>query len=204
MLIPTWQKRELKQFSITPSLLKSRRLFGLAYYSLYIARSYSSHCHSTEKKMVDWIFLSQMFARCVGIPLFLFGVIGNFLNIFIFIAVRAYRNNPCTLYLLAACVAGTMQLLGAIISRIIIMGFGYNLTRTSLIWCKYRQFIVATYVPMQLTYECWAIVDQFLATSRSARLRQLSNIKRTRGITVLTAIAWHLHSVPFLIFNDIR
>lgn len=154
--------------------------------------------------MVDWIFLSQMFARCVGIPLFFFGVIGNFLNIFIFIAVRAYRNTPCTFYLLASSVAGTMQLLGAIISRIIIMGFGYDLTRTSLIWCKCRHFIIATYVPLQLTYECWAIVDQFLVTSRSARLRQLSNIKWTRRITVLTALVWHLHSVPFLVFNDIR
>ena len=102
-----------------PSLLTVRRLADC---SLYTARSYSSHCHSIENKMVDWIFLSQMFARYVGIPLFFFGVIGNLLNIFIFIAVRTYRNNPCTFYLLASSVAGTMQLLGAIISRIIITG----------------------------------------------------------------------------------
>ena len=145
-----------------------------------------------------------MFARCVGIPLFVFGVIGNLLNIVIFTSVRSYRTTPCTFYLLASSIAGTMQLLGAIISRIIIMGFGYDLTRTSLIWCKCRQFIIATYVPLQLTYECWAIVDQFLATSRNARLRQLSNIKWTRWIAALTALVWHLYSVPFLIFNQIR
>lgn len=154
--------------------------------------------------MFDWVYLSQMFARCVGIPLFLFGVFGNFLTMFIFLTVRSYRSTPCTFYLLMATLAGTMQLLGAIISRILIMGFSYDWTRTSLAWCKCRQFIIGTYVPLQLTYECWAIIDQFLVTSRHARLRQFSNIKWTRRIAATTAVVWHLHSVPFLFYNEIR
>jgi hypothetical protein len=154
--------------------------------------------------MFDWIFLSQMFARCVGIPLFIFGVIGNILNIAIFVTVHTYRDTPCTFYLMASSVAGTMQLLGAIISRIVIMGFGYDHTGTSLIWCKCRQFIIATYVPLQLTYEAWAIIDQFLVTSRSARLRQFSSIRLTHWSVGITALVWHLHSVPFLFYNEIR
>lgn len=157
-----------------------------------------------QTAMFDWFYFSQMFARCVGIPLFFFGVFGNFLTIYIFLIVRSYRQTSCTIYLLAATMAGTMQLLGAIISRILIMGFSYDLTRTSLIWCKCRHFIIATYVPLQLTYECWAIIDQFFATSRNARWRQLSNIKWTRRMAVATAVVWHLHSIPFLIFNEIR
>ena len=154
--------------------------------------------------METWQYVSVIFVRCVAIPLFIFGIVGNLLTIYIFIIVRSYRTTSCTIYLLASSIIATIQMITVTLSRILIMGFNYDLTKISLVWCKSRQFILVTYVFLQLAYECLAIIDQFLVTSRTVRLRQLSHIKSTICIIAIFLIVWHLHGIPFLVYNQIE
>ncbi|CAF1147857.1 unnamed protein product [Adineta ricciae] len=60
-------------------------------------------------------------------------------------------------------------------------------------------------IPTVFSYCRWlAAVDQFLITSRSVRLRQLSSIKRAHRTGIGVAVFWIVQSVPNLVFVDLR
>ena len=122
--------------------------------------------------MTSWSFISQSYARYVGIPQFCLSIVGNSLNIWIFAGDRTYRKTPCSFYLLMASIAGLIQIMSGQIPRFLILGFNNDLTRTSLIWYKCRQFLIATFGGVATTYQCLAAIDQYLATSRTVRVRQ--------------------------------
>ena len=144
------------------------------------------------------------YAKYFGIPALSIGVIGDVLNIFIFASVRTYRQTPSTFYLLGAVIANFIHLSIAITTRIGSVAFDSDLTRSSLAWCKMRQYIIATYPPLGLTCESLAAIDQFLVTSRQAHLRQWSNMKNAYRLVAVWVIIWHIHSIPFLIYTEIR
>ncbi|CAF2374495.1 unnamed protein product [Rotaria sp. Silwood2] len=154
--------------------------------------------------MTSWRYIAALYARFFGIPLLSLGIVGDILNIYIFSTVSMYRQTASTFYLLCAVIANFIHLTCAMSTRILIVGFDSDLTRSSLLWCKIRQFIVATYAPLGLTFGSLATFDQFLVTSRNARFRQFSNIKNAHRITIVIIIIWHAHSIPFLIYNQIR
>ncbi|CAF3374452.1 unnamed protein product [Rotaria sp. Silwood1] len=154
--------------------------------------------------MTSWRYIAALYARCFGIPILSLGIVGDILNIFIFSTVSMYRQTPSTFYLLCAVIANFIHLTSAMSTRILIVGFDSDLTRSSIIWCKIRQFIIATYAPLGLTFGSLATFDQYLVTSRNARLRQFSNVKNAHRIAVVFIIIWHVHSIPFLIYNQIQ
>ena len=145
-----------------------------------------------------------LYAYYFGFPALALGVIGDLLNIFIFTTVRTYRQTSSTFYLLGAVMANFVHLSIAITTRIFSVAYDLDMTRTSLVYCKMRQFIIATYPPLGLTCESLAAIDQFLVTSRHARLRQWSSMKIAYRLVTVSVIIWHLHSVPFLVFTEIR
>lgn len=151
-----------------------------------------------------WRYIAIMYARCFGVPILILGITGDVLNIFIFLTVRMYRQTPSTFYLLCAVMANFVHLTIVITSRILMVGFDYDITCSSVTWCKIRQFIAATYPPLALTLGSLATFDQFLVTSRDARTRHISNIKNARRIIIACIIFWHIHSIPFLIYNQIQ
>lgn len=154
--------------------------------------------------MTSWQIISQSYARYVGIPQFCLGMLGNLMNIWIFAGEPAYRKVPCAFYLLMASIVGSILLLGGQISRFLILGFNDDLTRTSILWCKTRQFLISVISAVGMTFQCLATIDQYLVTSRSVRLRQLSNIKLAYCIAISITIIWILQGIPFLIFNEIK
>ncbi|CAF0854556.1 unnamed protein product [Adineta steineri] len=154
--------------------------------------------------MTSWSLISQSYARYVGIPQFCLGILGNLLNVWIFSRESTYRKVPSTFYLLMASAAGIVQIMSGQIPRFLILGFNNDLTRTSLVWCKCRQFLIATFGGIGMTFQCLSVIDQFLVTSRHVRIRQFSNIKSAHHIVVGVIIVWVLQGIPFLVFNQIQ
>lgn len=148
--------------------------------------------------------IAILYAQYFGFPSLAIGMIGDLLNIFIFSTVRTYRQTPSTFYLLGAVTANFIHLSIAITTRIFSVAYDLDITRTSIAYCKMRQFIIATYPSLGLTCESLAAIDQFLVTSRNARLRQWSNMKNAYRLVAASVIIWHLHSVPFLVYTEIR
>ncbi|CAF1369122.1 unnamed protein product [Adineta steineri] len=131
------------------------------------------------------------------------GVIGNGMNILVMLSVSTYRKTPCTFYFLITSISNILFITIILISRLVITGLNVDLTRTSVIWCKSRLYLIGVFSLMSFTFSCLATIDQFFATSRSASLRRCSNIKWTYRIVFITILACFFHASPCLIFLDI-
>ncbi|CAF2858349.1 unnamed protein product [Rotaria sp. Silwood2] len=153
--------------------------------------------------MVSLAYIAQQYTLYVGSILFVMGVFGNFMVILIFSMDRQYRITPCTFYFLVASVHDMLLIVIVLGLRLLTVGFGIDLTRMSVVWCKARYYFFSTWAGILLTCQCLATLDQFLITSRNARLRRLSSIKGAYRAVVVTLIVWWLHGIPWLIYQDI-
>lgn len=147
--------------------------------------------------------IGQQLTMYVGIFLVVVGIVGNGINILVFSSVKTYRANPITFYFLIVLVFNLMYILINLITRIIMLSFGIDLTASSLAFCKLRPFFLSTFGLITLTCCSLATINQFFLTSRSVHLRSLNNMKWTYRLVVIVFIVWCLHGIPFLIFYDI-
>jgi hypothetical protein len=180
-------------------------------YSIDICKRLFSHCSfadyltSLEVKIIimSSLYIVQQVALYGGLFLIVTGVIGNGINIFIFSSVRTYRTTPCTFYFLIASIYNMACITINLISGVVSVGSGFDLTRTSTSWCKIRQFCLFTISLITVYCSCLATIDQFLVTSQSANLRRFSNIKWAHRIVFIVSIIWFLHGIPYLLFYNI-
>ncbi|CAF3457082.1 unnamed protein product [Rotaria sp. Silwood1] len=153
--------------------------------------------------MVSLVYIAQQYTLYVGLLLFIMGVFGNLMVLLIFSMDRQYRTTPCTFYFLIASVHDFLLILVVLGLRLVTVGFGIDLTRMSVIWCKARYYFFSTWAGILLTCQCLATLDQFLVTSKNARLRHMSTIKGAHRAVIVTLIFWWLHGIPWLIYQDI-
>ncbi|CAF4431346.1 unnamed protein product, partial [Adineta steineri] len=116
--------------------------------------------------------------------LFIFNFFGGFMTIVIMSTKRSYRTKPSTFFMLLSAIAGCIHLINGTLARILTIGFNIDLTLPG--------FAITCY---------WlSTINQFLVTSRSARLRQLSNMKLVYRTIIIIIIFWIVHGTPTLIF----
>lgn len=147
-------------------------------------------------------FISQQVTIYLGIPILTAGVIGNTLNILVFLSLRTFRENSCAFYLTVMSFMNNGQLVTGLLTRIMISGFDVDWTESSLFYCKFRQFGLQTCVSIYMTCMCLATIDQFLATCHSRYWQQWSDIKLARRFAVIALIVWLLHGIPYWIYYD--
>jgi len=149
--------------------------------------------------------ISQEITIAVGSTIFVAGVIGNFLNIIVFLSLRTFRENSCAFYLIVMSFVNIGNLMTGLLSRIIISGFAIDWTLISSFYCKFRWYCLQFCVLTSFTCTCLAIIDQYMATNARLRWRQWSNIKIARRLTIIVIITWLLHGILYIIyFNLIR
>lgn len=149
------------------------------------------------------LYAAQQFTIYVGLFLVITGLIGNIFTVLVFSTVRNYRITPSSFYFLTIAIVNIFFVPMNIITRVVSVGYGIDLTRTSLAWCKIRLYLIAAISLISFTCLCLASIDQFLITSRSIHLRNLSNIKWARRMVLITIIVSCIHSIPGLIYMDI-
>lgn len=111
---------------------------------------------------MELLYIGQQLTIYVGFMLLFSGVVGNGMNIFIFAYVQNYRQTPCTFYFLVESINNILHILINLTSRIVSAGYGIDLTRTSVLWCKARYFFFGFLGLNSLSCSCLAIIDQFL------------------------------------------
>ncbi|CAF1132494.1 unnamed protein product [Adineta steineri] len=139
----------------------------------------------------------------VGSAILIAGILGNGINIFIFSSVRTYRNTPSTFYFLVGSIHNLLYLAINLTFRIVSVGSGFDLTRTSLAWCRARSFFLSTISVISFTCSCLATIDQFLATSQSAHLRRYSKIELAYRIVLVAMVVWYLQGIPWILYQNI-
>jgi hypothetical protein len=153
----------------------------------------------------------------VGIIMYVFGLIGNVLNICVFtIWCRSQKHGNETnpnhnrtsngpLYLLTSSCANFIQIVYPLLTRIIFDGFQNPKTPGNVIFtCKLRYYVLHTSDFISLTCICLATFDRYLITSREAHFRQLARTKhQTKQIIFLIILLVGIHSIPVSIYYEV-
>jgi hypothetical protein len=124
--------------------------------------------------------------RYMSIFIILFGSIGNILNLFIFHRPK-HRTNPCAIYFFYASVAGLIALYAGLISRIF-AGFSSDLSATTQGLCQIRAFIVWVSTTASSWFLTYATVDRYCISCRAVNRRNLSNLRFTHRLMVITSV----------------
>ncbi|CAF1485313.1 unnamed protein product [Adineta steineri] len=141
--------------------------------------------------------ISNQLMIYAGIIMYLFGSIGNILNIWVFTiwsrspkrSQKHYRHSQTSnssLYLLASSVANLFVIIYPLLTRIMFDGYHYRVTdKNVFILCKLRFYVLHTFDLISLICICMATFDRYLVSSRKVRLRKLSTRRqRTKLIIV--------------------
>ena len=122
------------------------------------------------------LYIGQQLSIYVGLFLFTVGLIGNGINIFIFLNKQSYRTTPCIFYFLIGSISNTIFVLLGLANRIQVVVYGSDFSSVSTVWCKVRLFLTTASIIISLTCLCFSAIDQFLVTSKSRSIRNLSRI----------------------------
>jgi hypothetical protein len=147
-------------------------------------------------------YFIQQIAIYYGIPIFIMGVIGNILNIIVFVSSRKFRQKSCVFYLIVISILDLGRLLTSTLSNILSWGFGIDWTISSLFYCKIKVFIFSTCSLSSITCLCLAIIDQYFSISSRSRYQNWCNVKLNHRLTELFITIWILHGIPYFIFYD--
>ncbi|CAF0729200.1 unnamed protein product [Adineta ricciae] len=138
-----------------------------------------------------------------GSFVFVLGVVGNVLNIILFLSLKTFRETSAVMYLLLTSFAHIGLLLAGLITRIAYNIFAVDWTTLSVVYCKFRIYFFHFCGLCALAGISLAIIDQFLATSTRPQWRQCSNSKNARYLSILTLIFWLAYLCPHLVNFDI-
>ncbi|UJR20121.1 hypothetical protein I4U23_023253 [Adineta vaga] len=127
------------------------------------------------------------------IPIFIFGIAGNLMNVIIF-SRNTLKHTTCSLYFISLSIIHVFVLCFGCLTRIVITLSGFDLTRYSLFFCKFRVYFFVAGIAISRYYLCLISIDRWLVTSLNAPTRRLSNFPIIRRILIISTIAW-------LIFN---
>lgn len=137
----------------------------------------------------------------VGLSLFIFGIGGNCLIIYVFTR-PIYRNTTSVIYLVAFSVASCIQIIHTLGPRILSDGFQVPIVKSNILYCQFRNIISSTASLCAISYPCWASFDQLILTSRNAATRLQWSSKRFAYRTIAaTALFWFIVDLPLGIFT---
>lgn len=136
-----------------------------------------------------------------SISILAIGLVGNSLNLLVFLSLKTFRENSCSFYLLAMSCLNLGQLITSLLPRIINL-WSPDWGLSSLIYCKIRVYFFQVCSSTSLTCMCLATMDQYLATSAHMNLRRLNNVRVAHLFVSIAFVVWFLHGIPSLIYYN--
>jgi hypothetical protein len=134
------------------------------------------------------------------IPSFIMGVIGEILNIIVFLSLKTFRQSSCAFYLMIMSTSDIGRLFLGVLPFIMRWGFGTDWGTVSLFFCKIRCAIFTISTLISMTCLCLATIDQYFATCTRPSWQQWCNIKLAHRLAAIFIIIWILHGIPYLVF----
>jgi hypothetical protein len=148
------------------------------------------------------IVVSQKVIIYIGIPILIIGLLGNILNVIVFLSLKTFRQNSCAFYLTIMSIFNIGQLTTGLLTRIMISGFEVDWTLSSLFYCKFRIYFLQVTSLVSYSSMCLATVDQYLATCSRPRWQQWCNIKLAYHILILITFILIIEQVPCVIYSN--
>ncbi|CAF1015827.1 unnamed protein product [Adineta ricciae] len=150
-------------------------------------------------------YISKQINIYVGTFVYIFGNINNILCFIIFLSTKRLTKNASSIYLIAVSIANLVILNTSFLSRVILpTNFNLDPVLISSTWCKLRQYFGHVSATFSLFCTSWAMIDQYLLTSKNIYFRQFSTPKNAYYVILSTLMFSILHSTPLIIYNQLN
>ena len=145
--------------------------------------------NDTTTLIITFTSLSAAINRYFGIVVFVFGCIGNILNILV-LSRRPIRSSSCALLFLASSIANLIAILVGLTSRIL-AGWNLDPTERILALCKLRILITFPARTVAFWLIMLAAVDRWLLSNARVRYRELSSVRNAKcGIVLIVLFSF--------------
>jgi hypothetical protein len=125
---------------------------------------------------------------------FVLGIIGNIVNVIIF-SQASLRSNGCSWYFISVSLVHLFVLTFGCLTRIVALSTGFDLTATSLFFCKFRVYFFVGGIALSRHFLCLISIDRWMVTSSSAWLRRQSSPRIVRRLIIVSTIPWLLFNL---------
>jgi len=130
--------------------------------------------------------VSNGISRYLSIFIYLFGIIGNVLNVLL-LSQKTLRTNPCSLYFLASSVANIIAIVSGLTTKML-TGWVPDVSNTIDWLCQFRIFILFASKNVAAWLILLASIDRWFVSHINANRRKQSTIKNTRYGIILTIV----------------
>lgn len=137
-----------------------------------------------------------------GISIFLLGVVGNVLNVTVFLSLKTFRESSCAFYLTVLSIVNIGQLFTSLLTRIMITAFNIDWTQSSLIYCKFRSFAFQTTSMISFSCISLATIDQYFETCSRVQWHRWGHIRIAHRATIIAIVIAILLQSPCIFLYD--
>lgn len=146
--------------------------------------------------------ISTQVNRYITLFVFLFGTIGNLINILV-LAQPIFRSNSCAIYFLASSVSALGILLVGLPSRIVAGWISTDPTNTNALLCKFRIFLLYSCRTSSVWLLVFATIDRYFSSSTKIHRRRLSSYRiACYSCLIICAIAFILWTETLLCYDS--
>ena len=132
-----------------------------------------------------------------GYAAFLFGIIGNAVNIVVFTHLKLFQGNRCAFYITAESIVDIGYIIVYFTNGLSTALYGIDPGESSLVWCRMRSLLFQTTTLASFSIICLAACDQFCSTNHRFGIRQMCTLRLARCFTFVASFIWVLHSIVF-------
>ena len=152
---------------------------------------------STAELIIALDNASTLLNRYLPIFIYIFGIIGNLLNVLV-LGQRTLRSNPSAACFLASSLASFVVLVSGLTSRMM-SGYAADLTLTVDWLCRMRNVVLYGARTVALWLIFLAAVDRWLSSNVDERLRRSSNLRNTRRGMLLIVVYACVINAPIIV-----
>lgn len=160
---------------------------------------------SSSTLPADLALVQLNLIRYVLVPTYIFGNLGNGINLILFSQRNIRSNNICAWYFICVSLANLFTFNTGCITRILSFLANFNLEITSIIFCKLRNYCIQSSAVLGRYFLCLISIERWMVTSKSERIRRMSTpkiAKRLIIIGVCTITIFNVHiPIGFQISN---
>ncbi|CAF1547168.1 unnamed protein product, partial [Adineta steineri] len=136
--------------------------------------------------------------------IFGFGVIGNALNLLVFIQLKLFRTNRCAFYITIESISNLIYFVFTISITILTSIYGDTAIGGSNAGCKIKYIVGQICALTTLYMICFTTVDQFFSTNHRFNLRQMCTLKLGQYFAYMFICFVIIHSIVLGSSYDIK
>lgn len=135
-----------------------------------------------------------------------FGIamVGNLLNLLVFLNLKCFRDQRVTLHFAVESIAIVIN--RSLTFSLIVSSYVYqnDMVAKSIVWCRLRYIVVQVAALIAFSMICLAAVDQFCSTNYRLFLRQMCTFQAAKRAVIIVTLVWSLHSLLFAFYLTIE